>query len=62
MEVKEVAKRKKAKPRHIKSDRAGRPWPEIPFEDKKVMVYCTVKRKNFKKALAAIRKLCEQWR
>jgi hypothetical protein len=33
-----------------------------PFEEQKIMVYYTVKRKHHKEATEAIKKLCQQWR
>ena len=34
----------------------------IPYEEQKVMVFHTVKRKHFLTASKAVKKLCEQWR
>jgi hypothetical protein len=33
-----------------------------PFMEQKIQVSHTVKRKHYQEAMAAIRKLCEQWR
>jgi hypothetical protein len=34
----------------------------VPFLEKKIMVYSTVKRKYHKEAMIAIKQLCAKWR
>lgn len=37
-------------------------WTPKPLEEKKVMVFYTVKQKHFPVAIKAVRELCKQWR
>ena len=43
----------------VKKTRIRKPKP-VP--EQKIMVWHTVKRKNYKVAMEAIRELCKQWR